>query len=66
MARRRMTARPVAARRPETDTPCPHRHEWGTGACPEAQADGVPCEDPHRDCEVCQRARRSVRIRSSI
>jgi hypothetical protein len=29
----------------------------GTGAlCPEAQADGVPCTELGRDCEICERA----------
>lgn len=28
----------------------------GTGLCPEAQADGVPCHELGRDCEVCERA----------
>jgi hypothetical protein len=29
----------------------------GTGAlCPEAQADGVPCSQLDRDCEVCEHA----------
>ena len=29
----------------------------GTGAlCPEAQADGVPCFEMGRDCEVCEKA----------
>ena len=28
----------------------------GTGLCPEAQADGVPCTELGRDCEVCERA----------
>lgn len=29
----------------------------GTGAlCAEAQADGVPCQELGRDCEVCGRA----------
>ena len=27
-----------------------------TGACPEAQADGVPCVSPARQCELCGRA----------
>jgi hypothetical protein len=25
-------------------------------ACAEAQADGVPCDDVHADCECCSRA----------
>jgi hypothetical protein len=66
MGRRRKTAERAPARRAAADGACPHRHEWGTGACPEAQADGVPCEDPHRDCEVCQKARRPVTVLSSI
>jgi hypothetical protein len=28
----------------------------GTGLCPEAQADGVPCTALGRDCEVCEKA----------
>ncbi len=28
----------------------------GTGLCPEAQADGVPCTALGRDCEICERA----------
>jgi hypothetical protein len=28
----------------------------GTGLCPEAQADGVPCTELGRDCEICERA----------
>ncbi len=28
----------------------------GTGLCPEAQADGVPCTALGRDCETCERA----------
>ena len=31
--------------------------EAGTGAlCPEAQADGVPCMEIGRDCEICEKA----------
>ena len=31
--------------------------ETGTGAlCPEAQADGVPCSEIGRDCEICEKA----------
>jgi hypothetical protein len=31
--------------------------EWkGTGLCAEAQADGVPCSDVGRSCDVCERA----------
>jgi len=31
--------------------------EWpGTGLCPEAQADGVPCPGPSCSCDNCQRA----------
>ncbi len=28
----------------------------GTGLCAESQADGVPCEEPGRDCLTCERA----------
>jgi hypothetical protein len=32
------------------------RERLGTGAmCPEAQADGVPCEELGRECEECDR-----------
>lgn len=35
----------------------------GTGAlCPEAQADGVPCTELGRDCEVCEHAVRERKI----
>ncbi|MCK5688237.1 hypothetical protein KAI87_03150 [Myxococcota bacterium] len=27
-----------------------------TGLCGEAQADGVPCEDPTKNCEECDQA----------
>lgn len=27
-----------------------------TACCPEAQADGVPCTELGRDCELCERA----------
>jgi hypothetical protein len=30
--------------------------EPGTGLCPEAQADGVPCTALGRDCEICEKA----------
>jgi hypothetical protein len=31
--------------------------EWpGTGCCPEAQADGVPCPNPACACDTCGRA----------
>jgi hypothetical protein len=42
----------------------------GTGLCPEAQADGIPCHEVGRDCETCGRAapaypsrRRAIRSR---
>lgn len=38
-------------RPPREDAP-----SGGTGLCPEAQADGVPCYELGRDCEVCERA----------
>ena len=35
--------------------------EWaGTGLCPEAQADGVPCPTPSDACDRCGRARREA------
>jgi len=31
--------------------------EWpGTGLCPGAQADGVPCPDPSCSCDTCRQA----------
>ena len=30
--------------------------EPGTGLCPEAQADGVPCTALGKDCEICEKA----------
>lgn len=30
----------------------------GTGSCPEAQADGVPCEGTENNCLECDRAGR--------
>lgn len=38
-------------RTPREDAPT-----GGTGLCPEAQADGVPCHELGRDCEICERA----------
>jgi hypothetical protein len=39
------------------DLPRARRRDLGTGAlCPEAQADGVPCTELGRDCEICERA----------
>ena len=32
----------------------------GTGLCPEAQADGVPCEVVGNECERCGSRRRAV------
>ena len=37
---------------------CEERERDQTGACPEAQADGVPCVSPARQCEFCGRAHR--------
>jgi hypothetical protein len=35
--------------------------EWdGTGLCAEAQADGVPCHEVGRSCDVCGRARSRI------
>ena len=35
----------------------PSSHTWtGTGLCPEAQGDGVPCHGTEGECEVCGRA----------
>lgn len=39
------------------EAPKARRRDLGTGAlCPEAQADGVPCTELGRDCEICERA----------
>lgn len=44
-------------RRPETSTDWMRASVPGTGArCPEAQADGLPCETLGVDCETCGRA----------
>jgi hypothetical protein len=41
--------------------PASREERPGTGAlCPEAQADGVPCFDLGRDCDVCEHARGGV------
>jgi hypothetical protein len=51
-----------------SSAPNPHEREpdpalaglsdWGgTGLCPEAQADGVPCTVRGRSCDTCSRAR---------
>lgn len=36
--------------------PVPARLWTGTGMCPEAQGDGVPCHGTDGECEVCGRA----------
>jgi len=56
---------PEEKKTPETDAP-PPAPEWAdawdqSGLCDEAQADGVPCPDLGRDCEICERARRPRR-----
>jgi len=33
----------------------------GTGLCPEAQADGVPCSAADRLCETCARGAQGLR-----
>lgn len=40
-----------AGEKDESGAPVP-----GTGLCPEAQADGVPCTALGRDCEICEKA----------
>ena len=36
----------------------PKEIHWDlTACCDEAQADGVPCTELDRDCEICDRAR---------
>jgi len=38
--------------------------EWvGTGLCAEAQADGVPCYDAGRQCDVCGRSSAPTTLR---
>ena len=37
----------------------------GTGLCPEAQADGVPCTALGKDCEICERAYPKTNKKSS-
>ena len=51
---RKETERP--SRDLEGATPAPSDC-GGTGLCPEAQADGVPCYAAGRSCEICGRAR---------
>jgi hypothetical protein len=46
-------------------SPAPVVETWGVGACPEAQADGVPCTTPHRSCEVCEKARPTALLRAA-
>ena len=38
----------------------------GTGSCPQAQADGVPCTELGRACEICEAARPSASSGSSL
>lgn len=47
--------KPAAARTDKTTAP-PGRIWTGTGLCPEAQADGVPCQGTDGECERCGRA----------
>jgi hypothetical protein len=39
--------------RPQPPAPVVSCEICGTGLCPEAQADGVPCESAHGICETC-------------
>lgn len=40
--------------------------EWeATGLCPEAQADGVPCHEAGRSCDVCIQATATGEVRNS-
>ena len=43
-----------------TDSTKPNRRLDMMKMCPEAQADGVPCPELGRSCEVCERALRSA------
>ena len=41
----------------ETGVRPPEDPGWsGTGLCPEAQADGIPCNEVGRDCDTCGKA----------
>ena len=41
----------------ETGGRPPEDPGWsGTGLCPEAQADGIPCHEVGRECDTCGRA----------
>jgi hypothetical protein len=47
---------PGRARGPVAGSAPPQTPEWaGTGLCAEAQADGVPCQESGRSCDVCVR-----------
>lgn len=46
-----MGQNPRESRKPERKATAPHP------LCAEAQADGVPCYEVGRQCEVCERAR---------
>lgn len=46
-----MGLNPRESRKPEEKAPVPHP------LCAEAQADGVPCYELGRFCEVCERGR---------
>jgi len=46
-----MRLNPRETRKPVKKTAAPHP------LCAEAQADGVPCYEAGRQCEVCERAR---------
>jgi hypothetical protein len=48
--------KPAAARTDKTTAPPPGQIWTGTGLCPEAQADGVPCQGTDGECERCGRA----------
>jgi hypothetical protein len=41
----------------EREASISERMEAGDPPCGEAQADGVPCEEPDRDCEDCDQAK---------
>ncbi len=48
--------KPAKGRTDPVPVSTPDRPWTGTGLCPEAQGDGVPCEGTDGECERCGRA----------
>lgn len=44
--------------KPPKDAPADS--DWGVAACSQAQADGVPCAEMGRYCEICPEARHNL------